>query len=485
MIRCKILITTVLLATAAIAGAEPLRTYIGSFNAVGTPNGAELKTLLPALLLSRLDPEVFTAVDRRDAAEAEITGSYVVFGKTFTLDATVKTIGGNLLAKGFEQGEREDDAPAALGKLAATLGKGVAAGQAKVATARQPQPAIAPAAPSMPVTQAAADQGRLFRETWNSSPLDGALVAIACGKKLPSGERELFVASNRALFYYRLGNELKKIATAELPANTQIIALDAADIDNDGNMEIFVTAIDRETLASRVLTTAGDSLKTVAADLPYYFRSLTLSGSDRKIYAQQMSMESDFYGPVSEVVKSGDKFTTIRPLRLPENANIYTVSSLKQGTDSGFTVISSEGLLTALAPNGEQLWQSSDRFGGSETHFKREAEPSRSSSGDGFRWIFLQQRLYRTADGALLLPRNDGAMVAGNMRSFSKHSFHLLQWSGATFRELGQSSVRPGYLADYCFDPSSGELITLEVTQKEGLLTRGKSAISVVKVAGY
>jgi hypothetical protein len=483
MIRCKTLIAAVLLATATIAGAEPLRTYIGSFTAVGTPNGVELKTLLPALLLSRLDQEVFTAVDRRDAAEAEITGSYVVFGKTFTLDATVKTIDGKLLAKGFEQGEREDDAPAALGKLAATLGRGVAASQAKIATARQPQPANAPAAPSLP--QASTAQGGLFRETWNSPPLDGALVAIACGKKLPSGERELFVASNRALFYYRLGNELKKIATAELPANTHIIALDAADIDSDGIMEIFVTAIDRETLASRVFTSEGDSLKTVAADLPYYFRSLNLNGTDRKIYAQQMSMENDFYGAVSEVVKNGDKFTTIKPLKLPGNASIYTFSSLKQGADSGFTVISNEGLLTALAPDGEQLWQSSDRFGGSETHFKREAEPSRSSSGDGYRWIFLQQRLYLTAGGALLLPKNDGAMVAGNMRSFSKHSFHLVQWSGATFRELGQSSVRPGYLADYCFEPSSGELITLEVTQKEGLLTRGKSAISIVKVAGY
>ena len=71
------------------------------------------------------------------------------------------------------------------------------------------------------------------------------------------------------------------------------------------------------------------------------------------------------------------------------------------------------------------------------------------------------------------------------MRSFNKHSFHLLQWNGTAFRELGQSSVRPGYLADYFFDPQTGELITLEITQKEGMLARGKSAIGLVRLDGF
>ena len=484
MIRCKTFITSVLFATVTIAGAEPLRTYMGSFSVVGSPSGAELKTILPSLLMSRLDPDIFSTVDRSDDAEAVITGSYVVFGKNFSLDATVKTFSGQLLAKGFEQGDREDDAPAALGRLATTLGKGVAARQSKIITAVN-RPIPAPAVQAAQQNPASSGQSRLFRENWGSPPIDGTYLAISCGKKLQSGEREIFIASTRTLYYYRLGNELQKISSTELPANTSIIAIDAADTDVDGSLEIFVTAIDRETLASQIFTIEGNGLKKVADNLPYYFRSLSLHGSDRKIYAQQMSMESDFYGAISEVVKNGALISTAKPLKIPENASIFTVSILKKEAVDGFTVLSNEGLLTALAPDGEQLWQSSERFGGSETHFKRETEPSRSSSGDGQRWIFLQQRIFRTADGTLLLPRNDGSLVGGNMRSYGKHSFHLLQWNGTAYRELGQSSVRPGYLADYCFDPSSGELITLEVTRKEGLFTRGKSAIGIVKLDGF
>ena len=50
----------------------------------------ELKTVLQTLLMSRLAGEAITAVESPAGAEIMVSGSYVAFGKIFSLDAVAK-----------------------------------------------------------------------------------------------------------------------------------------------------------------------------------------------------------------------------------------------------------------------------------------------------------------------------------------------------------------------------------------------------------
>ena len=102
--------------------------------------------------------------------------------------------------------------------------------------------------------------------------------------------------------------------------------------------------------------------------------------------------------------------------------------------------------------------------------------------GEEYRWVFLQQRIFAMPDGSLILPRNEGSLVIGNMRSYNRHSLRLLKWSGSVFREQFKSEQRAGYLADYAYDPATKELITLEVTMKEGVFGKGRSIINVLMI---
>lgn len=479
------IMTLLSLAAVAPATAEPRKTFINGFTVIGAANANELKMVFPALIMSRLDPAQFMPVGEKGAAEIEISGSYVVFGKAFTLDAAVQRSDGRVLFKGFEQGEREDQAPDALGRLAARIGRELATdgsfpGSEPATGLQRPVPPSGRPAERVSTTRDSSPGA--FRETWSSQPLDGALVAMACGRKLPSGEREIFIAGERTVSYYHLGSDLKMIASAQLPASSKIIALDAADLDEDGTTEIYATIIDRETLSSRVYSPVGESLELVADALPYYFRQHSVDGKSGSMYVQQMGMESDFHGDISELAKNGGQFTLKKRLKLPEDLKIFGFIRTRAGRSENFAVIGDDGHLAVVSPSGEQLWKSGERFGGSATFFKREVSRNQSNSGDGARWTFLQQRLFTAADGGLLVPRNDGDIRLGNLRSYDGHSFHLLRWNGSAFREELQSGRLPGYLADYAYDRATGELITLLVTRKEGMLSRGRSAVTILSM---
>lgn len=480
------LATLILMALTATAYAvpEPLKTYVNDFKVVGAPNGNELGSILPSILASKLSPGLFTLVAKKELAEVEISGSYVVFGRIFTLDTTVKSYDEQLFVKAFEQGDKEDDVPAALDRLAAKIGSAVTktavAGKRKLSTAVT----LPPSAPAAKTNQSTDTGKGNFSEIWSSQPLDGAMVAIATGRKLATGEREIFVAGERSIYYYLMGNGLKQAAKIDLPRSIKIIGVDSADLDGDGIPEIYLTAVDRGTLASRIFIPKGGRLETIAESLPYFFRGFSPGGGAPRIFVQEMGMSADFYGSIFELVKNGVKFSTKSPLNLPEAANIYNFRSFStDAAGSLFAVINSEGYLVVKADKGDEVWQSIDRFGGSETYFKREAmEQQRSNLGEEYRWVFLQQRIFVTPEGSLILPRNEGSLMIGNMRSYNKHSLHLLKWNGAVLREQLNSGRRPGYLADYIYDPATKELITLEVTKKEGMLNKGRSTVNILKI---
>jgi hypothetical protein len=95
---------------------------------------------------------------------------------------------------------------------------------------------------------------------------------------------------------------------------------------------------------------------------------------------------------------------------------------------------------------------------------------------------FLEQRISAMPDGTLVIPRNEGSFSIGNNRSYSKHTLFGLQWSGSLFKEAWHTRLTPSYLADYAYDPATREVLLLEVVQQSGLLTPGKTVISINKL---
>jgi len=127
---------------------------------------------------------------------------------------------------------------------------------------------------------------------------------MAGGLTLPDGSREIFLAEDQRLAYYRQGKDMNLVAAAGFKDAEKIISLDTI-AGSDGSLDIYVTIIRAGEPASQVWQVKGDKLLLVAEKLPYFFRSTTLSGGAKKLYAQTMGRGDDFYGDVAEATRSG------------------------------------------------------------------------------------------------------------------------------------------------------------------------------------
>jgi hypothetical protein len=471
------------LVSANSATAGQMRAHVQEFIVTGAQNKDELKGTLQTLFASRINGDVVKVVDAA-GADVVITGNYTLLGKIFSIDAVARDSKGTLLTRTFVQGEGEDDLIPAIGRLAQQLQQELA--KLNVATA---SPAPAPA-PAKVLPAAVVFPGVTSPEIVKAAPpgatltrLSGALVGIAPARQLANGERELVVAGRKQLRLYRQGKELRQLAEITFPGDTFVLGVDTADLDGDGVFEAYVTLMSGESLVSQVWGVADAGFTKLAEKLPYYFRAIALDGGARRLYAQQISSDTDFYGNVFEVVKKGSAYELVNPIKLPRHGNIYNFNRFT-GADGRklLVLIDSDGYLRVHDEGGELLWTSGDRYGGSALYFKRDEQQMQPISTDRYRWRFLEQRLMVTGQGELIVPRNSGLFSIGNNRAYSRNSIFAFRWNGAALDEVWHTKESQNYLADYYYDAVLKELVMLEVVKKEGLLDKGASTIAVKKV---
>ncbi len=474
----------VLLLTVSVALAAPLKVQVGEFTVTGAANKDELKAALPALLASRLGSDEVLIVDQGNDVGATISGSYTTFGKTFSIDAAVKNSAGELLGRRYVQGDGPDELIPAVGKLAeqlrSLLPKGAVAPAAPVVV-----PVVAPKAEVLvapvgdivraaPATQAVAQQSRL----------EGALLGIAPGRSQANGEREMVVADAKRVYLYRKAAGFTKLAEFALKGQGKILGVDTADVDQDGQLEVYLTVMDQEELVSVALAISDQGFTQIAERLPYFFRAIAANGKETRLYAQQTGRGvDDFYGDVCAVVKKGKVYSLGTPIKLPKKANIFTFNRFTDVTGKLRTItFDRDGNLQVYDEAGAELWQGNDRFGGSEVYFQRDEQQMQSVALDRYRWRFIEQRITVSPAGEIIVPRNSGLLSIGNNRSYSKNSISAFAWNGAALDERWHTKESASYLADYFYDAVRKELVTLEQVQKEGLFSKGASSIAIKKI---
>ena len=483
------------------APAAPLNTFVSEFSVAGVPGDGELKSTLQRILAARLDPGQARLVESADQAELLLTGGYALFGKTFSLDLLLKHRASGAMSMVFEQGDGADDLIPAVGrlaqkvdhelaKLALTLSAATPAGSvSSLPVHGATKTATTPLAVRHHAAVVTASTGYLVRPgsevsgNWTSDSLDGVFIGLALGRTLASGERELFLASEHSIRMLRKGTALQQVDEVVIPVPARVLALDSADLDRDGVPELYVTVMDRENLSSRVYQAAEAGLVLLADNQPWFFRGLGVDPGNRTILAQKMDTKGGFYGGVAELVKTGNHFDTRNSSSPPGGGNLFNSTPFrdKLGAEK-VALLNDGGRLAVFTSAGEEIWQSSDKYGGSETYYEHRTDAPVRAMGDELQRHYLEQRITPLPDGVLLVPHNDGSSILGGGRSYDKYSIKALHWSGTRFQELWHTQQVPGYLADYAYDPVSRELFLLEVLQRGGLLSKGKSVISVNRI---
>lgn len=476
--------------------AAQVRVFVADMNAIGVQNRDEMKQTLQALLASRLNSERIVAVGSAAEADVVVTGTYVTIGKVFSVDALARSYDGKTLTRAFVQGESQDELIPAVGKLAEKLSVELAriypVGQATAAIPPAPGVPVIPVPdiikPEQQVRQAPTGDiikpQDISRSTggWVSKRLQGAANLIATGRTLSDGSREIFLAEERRISYYRQAGEMKLIAEAEFSNDEKILSVDTIQSD-DGTLDIYVTIQRSDELESKVLRVQGDNLQLVAEKLPYYFRAFQLAGGSKKLFAQAMGRDADFFGDVFEATRAKAHITLKKPIKMPRYGNIYSFNQFRDSDEKIMTVvISPDNYLIVYDQELKELWRSNDKFGGSELYFQRDDLENVRVSGDKKRWIFMNQRIQITPKGQVLVGKNEGFWVLGNARSYKKGAVFCLAWNGSTLEEKWRTRDTQNYMPDYWLDDSRNELLILQTVQRPGIGGRGASSLEIKKI---
>ena len=478
---CVVLLTFLSVVT---AGAATLKIAVPEFKVIGAANQEELKVTLQTLFASRLKGDNLKVADPGENPDLTINVTYTAFGKVFSFDAIVTNSSGKIVGRGFEQGASADEIIPALSRLAQQFVSGPADREPATTVGIERPGAVVQKAPEGDIVKPEPSTVKSVESGMIGERLEGVIIGVAEANRGNSGERQLIAALYREIRLYSQGEELKLRKTLkDFAENDKIVAIDTADLDADGILELYVTVFRGEELSSRVYLIENGNFSLIAADLPYFFRGMNLKGGVKKVYAQEMGREDDYYGGLYEVVKKGDTFKYDNQLKLPRLANIFNTNQIagKKG-ERLFIVIHPDNYLLVYDDKGELLWKSSDKYGGSESYFSRDDSQNQRVTGSKFRRSFLEQRITVTRSGVIIVPKNEGFFVVGDSRSFTKNSIYAFRWNGASLDELWHTKLSQNYLSDYFYDEGKKELLVAEVVKKEGVITKGASAISIKRV---
>ena len=480
------------------AFAAQVRVFVSEIDTIGAHNKDDMKATLQMLLASRLNSDKILAVGSAAEADAIVTGTSVTIGKVFSVDVLAKTAAGKSLARAFVQGDGQDELIPAIGKLADILAAELSNASTKSTVA---------SAPALPTVQTAlavpksdfikseaqvrqmpasefikpAEYERNSNSGWQSKRLNGVSNLMAIGKTMPDGGREIFLAENRRLAYYRQNTDMKLVSETEFRNTEKILSVDTIEA-KDGAQDIYVTIVRGDELASQVLRVKGDKLVQVAEGLPYFFRSFNLAGGPKKLYAQPMGRNADFYGDIAEVTRTGTNISLKNPIKMPRYGDIYSFNQFRDREGKTYTVvINPDSYLIVYDQSLTELWRSNDKFGGSELFFQREDADVRTT-GSTFRSIFLNQRVQVTAKGEVLVGKNDGFWILGNARTYKKGAVYNMVWNGSSLEERWRTRDTQNYMPDFYFDEGRDELLILQTVQRPLLSARGASSLAIKKV---
>ncbi len=353
-------------------------------------------------------------------------------------------------------------------------------------------PAAAPSVPTTPIPEPESGQASSpdpALSATRSQFLDLEIQVIDAGDLFGEGGKQIVVAEKQKITAFRRDNgQLRKVAEIpEAPRHVRIVALNLADLNNNGRAEVYVSAVSGNTPYSYAAEWDGRQFTKLFDRQPDYLRPLYVPGRGWGLYGQQAGFE----GPVRPGIYKADSATGSLDLddrfAIPDSVNLY---EFVPGDFTGdgrmeIAVQTQDGKLLMYNGEGEVLWRGSNDYG----YTRRFLGEPYSGSGNNEN-IQVPTRLVvedLTGNGRqeLVAMENPSGMAAllKTIGSFVGGSVKVLSWNGVTFTELWSSGEIGGYVAS--FQVEDARLHLGLVTEKSGGLFAGlQSYVASYGLAG-
>ncbi len=304
-----------------------------------------------------------------------------------------------------------------------------------------------------------------------------------------AGDEIVVLVGNTLELYKQSGKKINMVTTARLPPAVLCHAVNMADLDNNGQMEIYVSATDGLNISSLIVGwDKAKGFRIITENIPWYIRPLFVPGKGWRLAGQKRGSEK------TELVKDGIYLLSLdsrnipiegEHLALPAGINLFDfVFADLDGDGTPETVaIDRKERMKVFNRASELLWVSKRTFGGSRVYLgPHRGEATNYQDRRNFTVdenvflepIFVPGRLVVADvdnDGRQEVVINENALsslsIFNKARIYNDGVIVGLAWDGNALNEAWRTGTFKGYIAGFGFSQFNKRSETGQVSKKE------------------
>lgn len=306
------------------------------------------------------------------------------------------------------------------------------------------------------------------------STIEGEMKAMVVGDINNDTEDNIVVVTESEVIIYAVaGRKIVEIAKTALPSKISVHAVNIADIDGDGNKEIYLSGTSGLDVSSLIMTwDPAKGFRTQAQYVPWYLRPVFVPEKGWIVAGQRRGIDkAEFIMPgVYQLTYDGEgRLVKGDQIALPNSVNLFDFTYADVDGDGSYELaaIDSNEKLKIFNQGNQLMWVSTLKFGGSKVVLGPSVgsatdERSKTAFTTNDDWdrqpVYVPGRIL-TADIDLdgkqeivVVEMNSAGLgFFKRLRPYNGGSVVGLSWNGASMSEVWRTGRFGGYIAGYDF----------------------------------
>ena len=334
----------------------------------------------------------------------------------------------------------------------------------------------------------------VIKEPWTSEILNVGINGMTLGDVDNDGKTEIVIATPRMIKIYRcVEGKIVKAADIYKIRFRCPVGIDIADINGNGFLEIFVTALDnyKSSVNSFVLEYDGNDYNIITKNFNSYLRVVKLTDDTAILLGQKHRRNAPYKGNIYTLNWNSSKYTPQKQILQTNGINVLGLAYGKiTNKEQDFVVAYDEyNTINILNNAGEKIWESREKYSGNTLYYQIQA----GSSTDNNR-KFLPVRIVITdinRDGindVVAVKNYEMARnILGSFKFYNKHHIEILTMDGVSLVTKFKTPIIYGFVRDFTIadidNDGKNELIVAVIKKEEKtIFTKPKSLIMVYKL---
>jgi TolB-like protein len=338
---------------------------------------------------------------------------------------------------------------------------------------------------------------------WKSQEFPTEFKGMDIGDVNGDGLNEtVMINLNTVFIYQKKEDQFRLIQKFSGKSYDNYIAVDVADINQNGVKEIIVSGYTGKIVNSFIIEFRDNKFVTIASDLRWFMRVINNASGTPLLLGQRMGMDQAFNTPIYEIRWENGEYREVRKMLIPVGLSVYGLTLDKIGTTGQDKVITlnkddylcmydqTDKPLSQVAIFGgskELIWKSEDVYGGSNTYIDPLSGGPRTLTENEIAGVYINLRILThdtNKDGKreIIIVKNisPAARTFQRIKLFTSAEVYNLEWDGMGMVENWRTKKITGYVADYQFkdiDNDGENEVVLALVLSTGGSLKGRSVI--------